>query len=71
MPSRPEPSASETAASTRHDTYTRSVFKRVVLGVVLLFVMVSGWAWLMNAGIEAEAETADDVAISQPATWTR
>jgi hypothetical protein len=47
------------------------VFKRVVLGVVLLFVMVSGWAWLMNAGIEAEAETADDVAISQPATWTR
>lgn len=70
MPSRPEPSASETAAAN-HDPYARSVLKRVVLGVVLLFVMVSGWAWLMNAGIQAEAETADDVAISQPATWTR
>lgn len=71
MPSRPEPSASEAAATTHRDTYTRSVFKRVVLGVVLLFVMVSGWAWLMNAGIQAEAETADDVAISQPANWAR
>jgi len=71
MPSQPEPSASEVAATTHRETYARSVIKRVLLGVVLLFVMVSGWAWLMNAGIQAEAETADDVAISQPTTWTR
>jgi hypothetical protein len=35
---------------------SRSILKRALLGLVLLFVMVSGGAWLMHAGIEAEAD---------------
>ncbi len=70
MPSRPDQSASE-AATARQETFARSVLKRLVVGVVLLFILVSGGAWLMHAGIEAEAETADEVAVSDPADRTR
>ena len=46
----------------------RSVLKRALLGLILLFIMVSGGAWLMHAAIEAEAEPAPgEPAISTPA----
>lgn len=51
---------------------TRSVLKRALLGLVLLFIMSAGGAWLMHAGIEAEAEPAPDgPAISVPAAPSR
>lgn len=40
---------------------------RAIIGIVLLFVLVSSSAWLLHAGIQAEAETAEDtVAITEP-----
>ena len=38
------------------EVYGRSILKRALLGIFLLFIMVSGGAWLMHAGIEAEAD---------------
>lgn len=46
--------------SERQMPLTRSVLKRALLGLVLLFIMVAGGAWLMHASIEAEAETTPD-----------
>lgn len=42
--------------STRRSRRGRSVLKRALFGVVFLSVMVSGVAWLMYAGIDADAE---------------
>ena len=67
MPSRSVSSDYESPVSidnARRKPFARSVLKRAALGVVLLLIIVSGGAWLMHNGIEAEA---DEVAISQPA----
>lgn len=64
----PAASAPESHSSSRQEHLGRSLLKRAILGVVLLFIIVSSGAWLMNAGIEAEADPAgDDVAVSLPA----
>jgi hypothetical protein len=68
----PGPAASVTDGTNHQMPRARSVLKRALLGLVLLFIMVSGGAWLMHAGIEAEAETAaDEPAISAPAGQPR
>ena len=41
---------------TARELSGRSVLKRALLGIFLLFIMVSGGAWLMHAGIEVEAD---------------
>lgn len=65
MPSEPAFSASDSDyRNARQDRPARSVLKRALLGVTLLFILVSGGAWLMHAGIEAEA---DEGTISAPA----
>jgi hypothetical protein len=49
----------------------RSLLKRAVFGLVLLVLMVSGGAWLMDAGIDrsAEAQLAwPDDGVAQPST---
>jgi len=73
MPSRSVSSDYESPVSNaRREPFARSVLKRAALGVVLLLIIVSGGAWLMHNGIEAEAEPAlDEVAISRPADRTR
>lgn len=44
------------ATTVRVGGAARSVLKRSLLGIVLLFVMVVGSVWLMHASIEAEAD---------------
>nr|PZN88098.1 MAG: hypothetical protein DIU57_00990 [Pseudomonadota bacterium] len=63
----PAASASNSIDNNRQDSLGRSVLVRAIIGILLLFLFVSGSAWLMNAGIQAEAETAEDTAaISEP-----
>ncbi len=73
MPSRPAISASNPDIPiSRPASRTRSVLKRALLGLVLLFILVSGGAWLLHNGIQAEAEpVADEPAITAPADRTR
>ena len=65
--SMPHESVSGEHAATQL-VHVRSVLKRALLWLVLLFIMVTGGAWLMHAGIQAEAEPApDEPVISVPA----
>ena len=43
-------------AAARRKSAVRSVVKRSLLGIALLFLMVAAGVWLMDAGIEAEAD---------------
>lgn len=72
MPSRPAVSASDSDIfNARQEPWGRSLLKRALLGLVLLFILVSSGAWLMHNGIEAEAEpAAGEQAISAPADRT-
>lgn len=63
----PVASAPKPIDHDRQDNLGRSVLVRAIIGIVLLFVLVSSSAWLLHAGIQAEAETAEDtVAITEP-----
>ena len=65
----PPEQASSMNSSARYEPFGRLLLKRAALGVILLVIIVSGGAWLMHNGIEAEAEPAvsDEVAVSQSA----
>lgn len=65
-------SAQESRNNTLPEHLGRSLLKRAIVGVLLLSVLVSSGAWLLHAGIEAEAVTAgNEVAVSEPAGQTR
>lgn len=68
----PAESSPKSESSSRQASLGRSVLKRAVIGLVLLFIIVSGGAWLMHAGIQAEAEPAgEEASLSEPADRTR
>lgn len=72
MSSRPAASAPQSHSKTGQEHLGRSVLKRAIVGVVLLFILVSSSAWLLHSGIEAGAEPAEnEVAVSEPAGRTR
>jgi hypothetical protein len=67
MPSEPAFSAPNSDTGNRQDRPAHSVWKRALLGVMLLFIMASGGAWLLHASIEAEADEAEISASAHPA----
>jgi len=68
MPSRPAVSAPDSdILTTMQEPWGRSVLKRALLGVVLLFALVSSGAWLLHAGIQPGA---DDQFIEVPVDRT-
>lgn len=68
----PAASAPESRSKTGQESVGRAVLKRAILGLLLLFVMVSSSAWLLHSGIGAEAEPAEDeVAVSVPSDQMR
>lgn len=63
MASEPASSASDVFGTNAGQMpRTRSVLMRALLGLVLLFIIAAGGAWLMHAGIQAEAEPAPEEA---------
>ena len=67
MPSDTVISASDSNISVGHNPPTRSVFKRALVGIMLLFMMSFAGAWLMHASIEAEADEPQVSATADPA----